>query len=156
LWILLDFFSAVISGVLADGVLFQGFSVLDDYDFREWLARHGASELTLNSATLRAYYDYFFAYENGDPARPTLAAGVALYHLLRLTFTYKTSIFWEMQAGMGDAVVAPLYEVLERRGVKFAFFHRIESLGLSDDGSQVATIQVARQATLKHGPYRPL
>jgi uncharacterized protein with NAD-binding domain and iron-sulfur cluster len=156
LWIFLDFFSAVISGVLADGVLHHGFSILDDYDFREWLAKHGASELTLNSASLRAYYDYFFAYENGEPNRPTLAAGVALYHLLRLTFTYKTSIFWEMQAGMGDAVVAPLFEVLVRRGVKFAFFHRIESLGLSEDGSKVATIRVARQVTPKDGSYQPL
>jgi uncharacterized protein with NAD-binding domain and iron-sulfur cluster len=156
LFILLDFFHAVISGVLADGVLFHGFSVIDDYDFREWLTRHGASELTINSAPLRAYYDYFFAYEGGDVARPTIAAGVALYHLMRLTFTYKTSIFWEMQAGMGDVVAAPLYEVLSGRGVKFAFFHRVESLGLSADRRKVETIRVARQATLKDGKYRPL
>jgi uncharacterized protein with NAD-binding domain and iron-sulfur cluster len=155
LWILLDFFHAVITGVLADGVLWHGFNVLDDYDFREWLERHGASELTLNSAPLRAYYDYFFAYEGGDVGRPAIAAGVALYHLMRLTFTYKTSIFWEMQAGMGDAVIAPIYEVLKRRGVKFAFFHRVENLGLSDDGRRVETIRVARQATPK-GDYRPL
>jgi uncharacterized protein with NAD-binding domain and iron-sulfur cluster len=156
LWILLDFFHAVISGVLADGVLWHGFSVLDDYDLREWLEKHGASDLTLNSAPLRAYYDYFFAYEGGDVARPKIAAGVALYHLLRLTFTYKTSIFWEMQSGMGDAVAAPIYEVLKKRGVKFAFFHRVESLGLSADKRKVETIRVARQATLKDGDYRPL
>jgi uncharacterized protein with NAD-binding domain and iron-sulfur cluster len=156
LWILLDFFHAVISGVLAEGVLWHGFSVLDDYEFREWLAKHGASEHTLESAPLRAYYDYFFAYENGDISRPVLSAGVALYHLLRLTFTYKTAIFWEMQAGMGDAVAAPLYEVLKRRGVRFAFFHRVEGLGLSEDGGRVATIRVARQATLKGADYEPL
>jgi uncharacterized protein with NAD-binding domain and iron-sulfur cluster len=156
LWILLDFFHAVISGVLADGVLWHGFSVLDDYDFRDWLAKHGASELTLNSAPLRAYYDYFFAYENGDVARPRLSAGVALLHLMRLTFTYKTAIFWEMQAGMGDAVVAPIYEVLKQRGVEFRFFHRVESLGLSDDRKRVATIRVGRQATPKTGTYDPL
>ncbi len=156
LWILLDFFHAVITGALADGVLWRGFTAIDDYDFREWLKLHGASELTLNSAPLRAYYDYFFAYDNGDLSKPTLAAGVALYHLTRLTFTYKTAIFWEMQAGMGDAVMAPLYEVLERRGVQFRFFHRVESLGLSADGTSVATIRVARQATVKGDTYRPL
>jgi uncharacterized protein with NAD-binding domain and iron-sulfur cluster len=156
LWILLDFFSAVISGVLAEGVLWHGFSVLDDYDFREWLEKHGASDLTLDSAPLRAYYDYFFAYENGDLARPTLSAGAALYHLMRLTFTYKTSIFWEMQAGMGDAVAGPIYEVLKRRGVQFRFFHRVENLGLSEDGRSIATIRIARQATLKSGEYQPL
>jgi uncharacterized protein with NAD-binding domain and iron-sulfur cluster len=156
LFILLDFFHAVIRGALADGVLLHGFSVLDDHDFREWLEKNGASDLTLESAPLRAYYDYFFAYEGGDPARPTLAAGAALYHLMRLTFTYKTAIFWEMQAGMGDAVIAPLYEVLKRRGVNFAFFHRVEGLGLSEDGKRVATVRVARQATPKNGDYRPL
>jgi uncharacterized protein with NAD-binding domain and iron-sulfur cluster len=156
LWILLDFFSAVIEGVLAHGVLWDGFSVLDDYDFSEWLEKNGASELTLNSAPLRAYYDYFFAYENGDLKKPKLSAGVALYHLMRLSFTYKKAIFWEMQAGMGDAVMAPLYAVLRRRGVKFRFFHRVESLGLSDDGRDIAAIRIARQATVKKGEYRPL
>ena len=75
---------------------------------------------------------------------------------MNMFFGYEGAIFWEMQAGMGDAVAAPLYEVLKRRGVKFAFFHRIESLGLSEDGTRVATIQVARQATLKGGDYEPL
>src|SRR5262249_7904703 len=58
--------------------------------------------------------------------------------------------------GMGDAVIAPLYEVLKRRGVHFAFFHRVENLGLSDDGKRVASIRVSRQATPKNGDYRPL
>src|SRR5205823_1325173 len=65
-------------------------------------------------------------------------------------------IFWEMQAGMGDAVIAPIYEVLRQRGLNFAFLHRVESLGLSADGRRVEAIRVARQATPKGGDYRPL
>ncbi len=38
-------------------------------------------------------------------------------------------MFWKMRVGMGDAVFAPFYEVLKRRGVKFRFFHRLENVG---------------------------
>ena len=38
--------------------------------------------------------------------------------ILRLFFTFKGSLFWEMQAGMGDVVFAPTYEVLKARGLK--------------------------------------
>jgi uncharacterized protein with NAD-binding domain and iron-sulfur cluster len=33
---------------------------------------------------------------------------------------------------MGDVVFAPFYEVLKRRGVRFHFFHRLESVKLAD------------------------
>ena len=33
-----------------------------------------------------------------------------------------------MNAGMGDTIFAPIYEVLKRRGVTFNFFHRVTSL----------------------------
>ena len=40
--------------------------------------------------------------------------------LLRLVFSYRGSLMYKMQAGMGDAVFAPLYEVLKapRRAVR--------------------------------------
>ena len=41
-----------------------------------------------------------------------------------------------MRAGMGETVIAPLYEVLRRRGVRFEFFHRVERLELSADQRQ--------------------
>jgi uncharacterized protein with NAD-binding domain and iron-sulfur cluster len=156
LWLLLDFAHAAIRGVLTDGVLFHGFDVLDDQDLIQWLRRHGASEQTLSSAPVRGFYGYFFAFENGDPNRPRLAAGAGLRHLVRLLLTYKGAPFWEMLAGMGDAVFAPLYLVLKRRGVQFHFFHRVEQLGLSSDHHSVATIRVSRQVTLKGPEYDPL
>jgi uncharacterized protein with NAD-binding domain and iron-sulfur cluster len=156
LWMLLDFAGAAIRGALRDGVLFKGFTAIDAYDLIEWLRRHGASELTLSSAPVRGYYAYFFAFANGDPNQPRLAAGTGLLHLLRLVLTYKTSVYWKMQAGMGDAVFAPLYLVLKRRGVQFRFFHRIKHLGLAADGKSIATIRVGRQVTLTGSQYDPL
>ncbi len=49
-----------------------------------------------------------------------------------MLFEYKGAIFWKMTAGMGDVVIAPLYQALRRRGVQFEFFHRLDALHLDD------------------------
>ena len=46
---------------------------------------------------------------------------------------YTGAFMWMMQAGMGDTVFAPLYQVLQRRGVKFQFFHRVTNLHVEGD-----------------------
>ena len=68
-----------------------------------------------------------------------------------MTLTYKGSIFYKMQAGMGDVVFAPMYEVLRRRGVKFRFFHRLDNIRLSRDKTYVAALELGQQATVKFG-----
>lgn len=99
-------------------------------------------------------YAQLFAFEDGDPARPNLEAGTALRWMMRMSFAYHGSVFYRMQAGMGDAVFAPLYEVLARRGVRFAFFHRVEEI-LPQDGA-VGTVRLSVQAGLRSGAYDPL
>jgi uncharacterized protein with NAD-binding domain and iron-sulfur cluster len=155
-FVMIDLMAATVRGLLGDGVLYSGLDHLDDLDFREWLHKHGATKSAVWSAPVKAVYDLVFAYDQGDPKRPNLAAGVALRTMLRTGWTYKGAFAWKMQAGMGDTVFTPLYEVLRKRGVKFAFFHRIENLGLSADGSRVETIDVTVQATPKGGEYQPL
>ena len=79
--------------------------------------------------------------------------------MLRLALGYKGAVVNEMRAGMGEVVIAPMYETLAARGVKFAFFHRVERLELNADRSQVERIHIARQVELKDGTttgYRPL
>jgi uncharacterized protein with NAD-binding domain and iron-sulfur cluster len=68
-----------------------------------------------------------------------------------------------MQAGMGDVVFAPFYEVLRRRGVKFEFFHRLRNVGLatseprSSEDDYVETLEFDVQAELaRPGEYQPL
>lgn len=155
--ILMDLAITIVRGLLKDGVLWhpEGLDALDD-DFRSWLTRHGASDLATTSAPIRGLYDLVFAYENGEIERPSFAAGVALRSILRMCFTYKGAIFWKMQAGMGDTIFAPLYQVLRARGVEFKFFHRVKRLSRSADGKAVASITLGRQVTLKSGAYDPL
>jgi uncharacterized protein with NAD-binding domain and iron-sulfur cluster len=161
LWILLRLGAAIAHGLIEDRVVERGFDPLDGEDFRQWLGRHGAPQPAVWSAPVQAIYDLVFAYERGDTAHPNLAAGTALRGTLRLFFDYKGAFLWKMQAGMGDVVFAPLYQVLKRRGVKFRFFHRIENLGLSPNRNLIDTIDLTIQATVKpgldpDGEYSPL
>ena len=158
-WEIVDVVLAILKGVLRDGLLFasNGFEAIDHYDWREWLALNGASEASLNSGFIRGSYDLLFAFEDGDVTRPRLAAGQALRGALRMFFTYRGALFWKMQAGMGDIVFAPAYEVLKARGVRFEFFHKLENIALSEDKSHVAALQMRVQARTKKGrDYEPL
>lgn len=157
LYILMDLGIAVIRGMIVDGVIVDGFPAIDDYDLRQWLKRHGVAARVLDSAPVWAYYDYFFAYDEGDQDKPTMAAGMGLNHLLRLVMAYKGAIFWELQAGMGDVVFAPMYEVMSRRGVKFEFFHMVEDIKLNPTTRTVDSVVLAKQVEIKDGaPYAPL
>lgn len=154
--ILVDLGIAEVAGIISDGVLLHGFNVIDNEDLSAWYARNGASPESINSGVVRGVYDFIFAYQNGDPTKPSLAAGAGLRCILRLIMWYKGAIFWKMQAGMGDTVFAPLYQVLQNRGVNFQFFQKVTNLGLSTDGKSIATVSVDVQATLNNAPYDPL
>jgi uncharacterized protein with NAD-binding domain and iron-sulfur cluster len=160
LWTIMDLTLATMRGIVRHGLATspRGFELIDDYDCREWLLLNGATPRSVDSGYLRALYDLGFAYEDGDPDRPRLAAGQALRSMLRAFFTYRGAFFWKMQSGMGDIVFAPLYEVLRRRGVKFAFFHRLENVSIKWDKSPyVDALEFDVQAkTVKGREYEPL
>lgn len=151
--ILMDTGATTVTGMMRDGVLLHPNKLdsLDGEDLCEWLARHGALEITYRSPLMKGLYDLVFAYRNGEIEKPDFAAGTALRVIFRIVFTYKGAVFWKMQAGMGDTVFTPFYEVLKKRGVKFKFFHRVDNLGLSADGTSISTITIGRQATVKNG-----
>jgi uncharacterized protein with NAD-binding domain and iron-sulfur cluster len=154
---LLSLGAATAIGMLEDGVLEHGFAVINDEEWSSWLLRHGATEEAVRSALARGIYDYVFGYDKGDQNRLALEAGTATHGVLRLFFTYKGALFWEMQAGMGDVVFAPAYEVLKARHVKFEFFARVEALEPDGAGTAVDRIVVRRQAQMRNGgEYLPL
>jgi uncharacterized protein with NAD-binding domain and iron-sulfur cluster len=156
IFVLVDLGLALVSGIIADRLYSAGFMTVDDYDLADWLGKHGATKETLASAPLRGYYDYFFAYEDGDVNKPRMSAGMGVAHLLRLVAGYKGSLFWKMQSGMGDAVFAPIYQLCRENGVKFEFFHRVDAIVPTSDGKSIATIRINKQVTLKDGTYDPL
>jgi uncharacterized protein with NAD-binding domain and iron-sulfur cluster len=155
--VVMDLATTIVVGLLSDRVLFhlEKLDSLDGEDLREWLARHGALDETINCDLLRGFYDLVFGYREGKIDSPSFAAGTALRCLFRIFFDYKGAIFWKMQAGMGDTVFTPLYIGLKKRGVSFKFFHQVRNLGLSDDKQSVETISIGRQATLNSEEYDP-
>jgi uncharacterized protein with NAD-binding domain and iron-sulfur cluster len=148
-WYVADILLACARGMLADGLLTHpdGFGAIDEYDFSEWLVRHGADEESATSAPVRAAaYDLVFGYRDGDYRQPAVSAAVALRGLGRMLFTSNGPFAWKMQAGMGDVVFAPLYLALKQRGVDFRFFHRVTALRPADDGYTIGAIELEHQA----------
>ena len=156
-----DTFVTAAIGILRDGVLTQGFLAIDGQELRDFLRRHGAQPFTLDldhSPFLRGWYDAAFAYrfENGAPV-PALAAGTGVHGILRLVGSYRGHVAYKMQAGMGDTVFAPFYEVLRNRGVRFEFFRQVTDLKLDEDRTSVGSIVLKRQAeVIQDRAYQPL
>jgi len=153
----LDIFVAVCHGIWDDLVIpNRPLESIDGSDFRAWLIQHGATPTIVNtSSVVRIVYDTLFQYLDGDVTRPSYAAGSGLGVIMRLVGTYKGSMMWDIQAGMGEVLVAPLYKHLVAAGVTFRFFRKVTNLELSADGSLVQTIRMDKQAETVSGDYRP-
>lgn len=151
-----DLMLAIVRGMVRDGVIeADSFSVIDDVDLREWLLANGATRETVDCALIRAIvYDLGFAYRGGDPMRPSCAAGTALRGLLRAFFTYRGSLMWKMNSGMGDVVFLPFYELLVKRGVDVRFFHRIEALRAANGSVEEIEIDIQAKPTAEMTPER--
>ena len=165
LWEIIDLTLAILRGCVRFGLATdpRGFDAIDQYELREWLMMNGASRRSVDSAVVRGLYDLALAYEKGDAARPGLAAGQAIRGAMRMFFTYRGALFWKMQTGMGDAIFAPMYEVLRARGVKFEFFHRLENMKLAaadslraGEAPYIEALEFDVQAEPKKAGYDPL
>ena len=157
LFIMLDLGITSLIGMFEDGVLLHGFDVINDIDFYAWLTKHGANQTyTVHSAPVRGFYDLVFAYENGDFNKPNIEAGTMLRGMLKVAFAYQGGMMWKMQAGMGDTVFTPFYQVLKQRGVNFKFFHKVTEL--VPNGETVGEIRLSQQVSLMSGvdSYDPL
>ena len=152
-YVTVDLGVAAIKGMIEDGVVKPPYDYfkLDSLDFRAWLSKYGAKDVSVNSAYITGMYDLGFSLEG------QVGAGTALNGILRMCWTYKGAVMWKMQAGMGDTIFGPLYEVLKNRGVKFEFFSRVDNLVMSPDGAVVDKIEIGRQMAVKGGAaYDPL
>ncbi len=157
---MLDISMAVIRGLIVDILPSGKFETIDHLDLRDWLQRHGASEMSLWSAPMRAIYDMVFSYPDGNAEAKygQVAAGTAIHGLLLMFLGFKGAPLWKMKAGMGDTIFAPLYLLLKARGVKFEFFRRVKSLTLSSDKQSIDSIEIDCQANTyaNKPPYQPL
>lgn len=157
-WISIEFVVVNLLGMLEARVYTRGLDVLNDHNYKPWLASLGMSELTLESSFVQAAYDSCFAlFHRADD--PDIEAGTVLRGGMRLFLLYKGHIMYRFKAGTGDSVIAPMYEVLRQRGVDIRFFHRLEQVGCTEGASPVVDeLVIARQVDLAdpEAGYDPL
>jgi uncharacterized protein with NAD-binding domain and iron-sulfur cluster len=154
---LLEMFLVVCDGLLSDvydeATRTFDFDKLSPLDFREWLARNGASRHVLRSATVRFLYTGTFASLGDDNRSGRIDAGLALRVML-LAAGYKGGFVFKFRAGTGDTMVMPIYEVLKHRGVQFKFFHKVGRI-VPGVGGFIDAVTVAEQVALKVPEYDP-
>ncbi len=157
-YVFLDLAEAVVKGIAWNvlEVAFKGLDALDEFDLREFLRKYGADKSSVESQIVDSLYDGLFAVPEGrlDSSgerflNESLAAGAGIRCFINITLAYKEAPMWKMNAGMGDVVFAPAYEVLKNRGVKIRLFHRVESLRLSGDKKRIASVELREQARVK-------
>lgn len=158
---LCDFWAALLGGLVADGALRlpggfdeEALQRIDAHDLRAWLSTRLLFADTAGAPFVNALYDLAFAYEDGDQLTPSVAAGVAARNIFRIAFEHRGCFMARLRGGMGDVVFAPLQRVLERRGVRFAFFSAVTRVGARP--GWVDEIEIVPQVGLVRGTYEPL
>jgi uncharacterized protein with NAD-binding domain and iron-sulfur cluster len=164
-WSRLDMTMTALIGFLRDDLLHRddGIASINHLDFSEWLLSHGLKDVSLEGPDMRVAYDESFANILGPSTtlatshplhgKPAFAAGVALYTMIRSSAPYRGDMMYQATAGMGDTAIAPMYDTLCQRKVKFEFFCRVDNLGVA--GDHIDTVTVTRQARPR-GTYTPL
>lgn len=159
-YICADLGIAMATGLIKDKVFSKGFGSINNIDFKQWLKKNGANEqYSVESAPVRGFYDLVFGYVDGDFSKGDVEAGVASLAMLRIMLCYHGGVMWKMQAGMGDVIFSPIYELLKQRGVKFEFFHQVEALTPATSSTSVNLVDeivLTQQVKLKHQEYQPL
>ena len=158
LFILADFMLTMLRGVISDDLHVKGYDSVDDENWSDWLLRHGAHPHTVSSPMALNTINLSYQYAHGDTSLPPRMAAGAYVHWSLQSFCYNGAMIYMFAAGCGETVIAPLYEVLKRRGVKFEFFHKVEALRVGDDGQSIGAVEISVQAHLKDpaGGYDPL
>lgn len=172
LWVRQDFVATHVIGFIEDDLLTKGFSHINNKNYYEWFLDHATvregSLVTVESVLMRTLHDLCFGYLAGDTTspvtpekpmmgQPCVEAGTLMRALSRLLLDYKGAIGWWFQAGCGDILAAPIYEVARRKGVQFKFFHKVKQLHIDpSDSKRIGSIVVERQVNLHVGEYDPL
>lgn len=135
----------------------EGQAYMNTLDFREWLRIHGGHNISVWSPIVTTWYDAIASYARGDIRTPQVAAGASLTCILELVLDYSGSIAYQLSWEVGDSVIAPIYQALRYRGVKFAFFHRVWDI-VPDPNGIIRSVVMERQVEVKGGPfaYEPL
>ena len=93
-------FASIVIGLIEHDMIVEpvNWHKIDNIGFEDWLRSAGVTEDTLRCGMLRLIGEGAFAEGTNG------AAGTSVYCMLRLLFTYKGAVIWQMQASMGDTI----------------------------------------------------
>ena len=152
-----DIIAAVIRGIHVDVKSTQDVHVIDDVNYIEWLKKHGASQVTLDSDLPAIFPNTSFSYLHGDSTRkPSMSAAAYVQFLLRQLYGQGAGAYFFSQ-GTGETVIKPLYMLLAQRGVRIHFFHKLTEVTPDPQTNTINELNFDVQATVRGGGlYNPL
>ncbi len=139
-----------IKGAWADDLHDRGLDAIDDELYLDWLRRHGMDDDTLASPVVLGPANICFQYYGGDTTRPAMSAAAFLTFVFR-NLLAPGGFAYFFKLGTAETVLLPLYDVLERRGVKIELFSRV--VDVVPRGDRVVSVVIERQATPRAMPY---
>lgn len=164
-WHIIDVLSTTAIGLIADEVYLpepgqgelgesewiENLAGLDERSYRGWLRHHGAHEPTLNCGVIRAIESGLFALEHAKAkgGRRGVGAGTFIYGAWRMLFGYSGSPFYKMKGGMGEIVIAPIFNYLQcETSTRFWLDADIKSISIKTEAgvSTVDEVKVAHAA----------
>ncbi len=155
-YINVDLAIATLRGMIADDVIRNGIDALDGENYRDWLARHGASETTLASSVPQAYPNTALSYEFGDStAIPAMSAAAYASFFIRQLMGKGAGAYFFAE-GTGETIMKPLFRLLEQRGVRMHFFHKLAALHPDSQRPVIESLDFEVQATVRGDRYEPL
>jgi uncharacterized protein with NAD-binding domain and iron-sulfur cluster len=152
----IDLVATALRGMLADDVIANGIDSIDDENYRDWLARHGMSDITLAAGLPQGFPNTALSYEYGDTtAIPTMSAAAWLTFFLRQVGGTGAGAYFFAE-GTGETVMKPLFRLLEQRGVTFHFFHKLTAVTPDPTEPLIRSLTFDVQATVRGARYEPL
>lgn len=159
-----DFGLCLIKGLLkqvsfSNGKAYIPTSNLDEVEFSDWMAAQGADQRTIFSPIFRFMYNGTYAYPRGDNNdNGSISARAAILGSLLVFTANKGAPVYAFNAGCAEVFVAPIYQCLRDRGVKFEFFNKVTDIVPAPSNDFIQSIKIDIQARLKdkQKPYDPL
>ena len=105
LYIICDLIIGIAKGILREKSFHdKDLDRINNIDLSKWLKKHGVRKELVEppSSVVKALYDSWFAYENGDSNRPNLEAGNGLRVLTLLFTAYKGHPFYLMKVSFRE------------------------------------------------------
>ena len=147
LWILADLAAATALGMARDNLIWptpQSVAAVNTLEYRAWLEQHGGADPETAIGGRPRHVRHRLRLSGGDNTQNgDVEAGSAVLTQKGLV-SYRGPAAWKMRTGTGDVVAAPLFQVLQQRGVVVNFFHRVDDLVPSTGGTMTRSRSASR------------